>query len=146
MTDEKRMNDANTTKAAAAAREAKGGKGKRSALKARVAAVGIGTAAMAGLVANMEVAGGQTPAAAAATSGPAPHTAELAYQRLATLQKAKAARPIVLTPHVIVHTVGGGPAPAVSSGSGYVSSGYVAAPAPAPRAAAPVASSGGSRP
>lgn len=112
---------------------------------------GVGIAALLGLVTNMEVTEGRVKSADPASSpalvslrtakgahaGPAPGLVKVAA--------VKASRPIVLTPHAVVHTVG-----APSSGGGGSSSGgggYYSAPAaaaaPAP-AAAPVASSGGS--
>lgn len=116
----------------------------------RIAVAGIGIAAMIGLVANMEVADGRTQSA-----NPTPpsglvsqRTAKSAHQGAAVgpgkVAAAKASRPIVLTPHAVVHTVsapasggsGGGSGGSYSGGSG-----YAAAPAPA---AAPVASTSGS--
>jgi hypothetical protein len=116
----------------------------------RVAVAGLGIAAMLGLVANMEVADGRAKAADPASS-PA-----VASQRTAKDMRhglpagfgqvalAKADKPIILTPHAVVHAVGasssGGSGNAYSGGSGYATS---SAPAAAP-AAAPVASSSGS--
>jgi hypothetical protein len=111
---------------------------KRSVVAGRVVAAGIGIAAMVGLVANMEIAGQKADAAKAAakTAPPSRRTATSTQTGAAPVRyaavKAKK-RPIVLTPHTVVHTVSA-PAP-VSGGGGYVAS------APA---AAPVASSGGS--
>ena len=96
---------------------------------------------MLGLVANMEVADGKaqavTPAKSPALS--AQRAAKGVRQGTAVVPgkvaAAKVKRPIVLTPHAVVHTVS---APSSGgSGGGYAYS----APAPA---AAPVASSGGS--
>jgi hypothetical protein len=116
---------------------------KRSANAGRIAAAGIGIAAMAGLVANMEISAGnaQTGKAGASTvslvTQPAarnPHQGAV----LVKLAEARAHKPIVLTPHAVVNTVS-----AQSSGGGsYSAAGSYSAPA----AAAPVASSGGSRP
>jgi hypothetical protein len=107
---------------------------------------GIGIAAMLGLVANMEVADGRTQSA-----NPAPSSAPVsqrtpkgAHQSAARgpgrVAAAKPSRPIVLTPHAVVHTVSA-PATGGSGGSYSGGSGYAAAPAPA---AAPVASTSGS--
>ena len=118
---------------------------RHSVTGGRIAAAGIGIAAMLGLVANMEVANGRSQAA-----DPAPSPA-LATQRTAKgvrqgsaaapgeVAAAKVKRPIVLTPHAVVHTVS-----APSSGGSSGGSGYAAAPAPA-AAAAPVVSTSGSR-
>ena len=114
---------------------------RHSVAGGRIAAAGIGIAAMLGLVANMEVADGSAKAASPAKS-PA-----LSAQRTAKgvregtpaapgkVAAAKVKRPIVLTPHAVVNTVSAPSSPA--------------APAEATRtrlraAAAPVASSGGS--
>jgi hypothetical protein len=121
---------------------------RRGVAGGRIAAAGIGIAAMLGLVANMEVANGQTPAKPATDPGPLPSLNDLRGERnlvLAPVMRqrriadAAKARPIVLTPHTVVHTVGGGSSGGGSSAS--YSSGYSAPAA----AAAPVASSGGSR-
>jgi hypothetical protein len=119
---------------------------RHPARKSRIAAMGIGVAAMAGLVGNMELAG-RSQAAATASATTASHTPELAAARrhaetLAGARAAALSRPIVLTPHVVVHSVA---APAAPSSGGYV---YAAAPAAAsaPVASAPVASTGGSHP
>jgi hypothetical protein len=127
----------------------------RGVTAGRVAAAGVGLAAMIGLAAQMQVAGNAAAAAAGAAptpakpAGPAPTAAlqrweQGVHQGPATdpqrYAAADARKPIVLTPHTIVNTVGGG-----SSGG---SSGY-AASAPsysAPSYSAPVASSGGSAP
>jgi hypothetical protein len=106
---------------------------RKSVAAGRLVAAGIGLAAMAGLVANMEMAGTRAEAAKAAAAGTAAAqkgTKGAAPVRYAAA-KVKKKRPIVLTPHTVVHTVSA-PAP---SGGGYVAS------APA---AAPVASTGGS--
>jgi len=131
------------------------GKRTRGVRAGRVAAAGVGVAAMLGLVAQMQVAGNAAAAAAAAApmpakpAGPAPSTALLrweqgVHQGPATNPQRYAAvdarKPIVLTPHTIVNTVGGG------SSGGY-SGGYTAAaPSYSAPAAPPVASSGGSAP
>ena len=124
---------------------------RRPGAAGRIAVAGVGIAALLGLVTNMEVTEGRAKSADPASSpalvslrtakgahaGPAPGLVKVAA--------VKASRPIVLTPHAVVHTVG-----APSSGGGGSSSGgggYYSAPAaaaaPAP-AAAPVVSSGGS--
>ncbi len=125
-------------------RAAPGRRRCHSAAKGRIAAAGIGIAAMVGLVANMQVADGQTKAAQPAPS-PAQATRDTAKSARpgsaaapGRVAAAKVKRPIVLTPHAVVNTVS---APS-SGGSGYAS-GY-SAPAAAP-AAAPVASTSGSR-
>jgi hypothetical protein len=122
--------------------------GRKPVAGGRVAAAGIGIAAMLGLVGNMELANGRTGAAK-----PAPTTALVSQPtaqgshpgsatRLGKIAAAKASRPIVLTPHVVVHSVS---APATGGYSGGGGSTYAAAPrAAAAPAAAPVASSGGS--
>ena len=103
----------------------------------RVVAAGAGIAAMVGLVAEMQVAGGSAAAAAAAAPVPAGSTPDSAllrrehgvHQGPATDSQrfavADARKPIVLTPHTIVNTVGGG------SSGGY-SGGYAAAGRPTP--------------
>lgn len=115
---------------------------RHSVAGGRIAAAGIGIAAMLGLVANMEVANGRTQSA-----DPAPSPA-LATQRTAKgvrqgtaaapgeIAAAKVKRPIVLTPRTVVHTVS-----VPSSGGSSGGSGYSAAPA---TAAAPVVSTSGS--
>lgn len=114
---------------------------RHSVAGGRIAAAGMGIAAMLGLVANMEIADGRAKAAT-----PTPPSAQ-SSQRVAKglrqgtaapgkVAAAKQSRPIVLTPHAVVHTVS---APSSSGGSG----GGYAYSAAAP-AAAPVASSGGS--
>jgi hypothetical protein len=98
---------------------------------------------MLGLVANMEVANGQSQAAAPA---PAPSSATQGAVKDARqgngaapgrLAAAKVKRPIVLTPHAVVNTVSAPSSGGSGGGGGYAYS----APAPA---AAPVVSSGGS--
>jgi len=119
---------------------------RHSVAGGRIAVAGIGIVAMLGLVANMEVADGRTQSAnPTPSSALAPQrTAKGAHQGaapgLGKVAAAKASRPIVLTPHAVVHTVSA-PATGGSGGSYSGGSGYAAAPAPA---AAPVASSGGS--
>ena len=102
----------------------------------------IGIAAMAGLVANMEVSAGRAQAATKVSTASlvTQHTAKNPHQAavLGNLAVAAANKPIVLTPHAVVNTVS---APA-SSGGSYSGASYSAAPA----ASAPVASSGGSKP
>lgn len=118
---------------------------RHSVAGGRITAAGIGIAAMLGLVANMEVANGKTQAADPAAS-PALSTQRTAkgvrQGNAAAPGKVAAAlvkRPIVLTPHAVVHAVS---APSSGGGSSYSGGSGYAAPAPA---AAPVASSGGSR-
>jgi hypothetical protein len=107
----------------------------------RIATAGIAIAAMLGLVANMEVADGRT-----SSANPAPSSALLSQRALkgahqgaaagpGKVAPAKASRPIVLTPHAVVHTVS---APATGGLGG---SGFAAAPA---ATTAPVASTSGS--
>jgi hypothetical protein len=118
---------------------------RRGVAGGRIAAAGIGIAAMLGLVANMEVASSKAPAEPAPDAGPVPtldalRAEKAVFQGPATqprrIADAGKVRPIVLTPHAVVHTVGGG-----SSGgsSPSYSSGYSA-----PAAAAPVVSTSGS--
>jgi hypothetical protein len=119
---------------------------KRSGVAAgRIAAAGIGIAAMVGLVANMEVANSKTPAKSAPGAGPAPALGALRWEKSAFLGPATQpgriadagkVHPIVLTPHTIVKTVGGGSSG--GSSGGYASSSYSAP------AAAPVATTSGS--
>ena len=115
---------------------------KRSGNGGRIAAAGMGIAAMAGLVANMEITARRAQAATkvSTTSLVTQHTAKNPHQAavLGKLAVAAASKPIVLTPHAVVNTVS---APA-SGGGSYSGASYSAAPA----ASAPVASSGGSRP
>jgi hypothetical protein len=121
---------------------------RRGVAGGRIAAAGIGIAAMAGLVANMEVASSKAPAEKAPYIGPVPTLGALraekaVFQGPATqprrIADAGKVRPIVLTPHAVVHTVGGGSSG--GSSPSYSGGGY-SAPAPA---AAPVASTSGSR-
>ena len=115
---------------------------RRSGNGGRIAAAGIGIAAMAGLVANMEVSAGRAQAATKVSTASlvTQHTAKNPHQSAVLGNQAVAAanKPIVLTPHAVVNTVS---APA-SSGGSYSGASYSAAPA----ASAPVASSGGSKP
>ena len=115
----------------------------------RIAAAGIGIAAMVGLVANMEVASSKAPAEKTTPGGPAPSLDALRWEKSAFLGSATLrgriadaakATPIVLTPHTIVKTVGGGSSGGSSGGysGGYASSSYSAP------AAAPVATTSGS--
>jgi hypothetical protein len=133
---------------------------RHPARRSRIAAVGVGLAAMAGLVSNMELAGRS--AAAAAVISPA----EAARRHAEAYDRAVAAAlrpPIALTPHVIVHTVtvhvaapvassgftyaaAGGYSSVGSSSSGGASWQSSSAVAAAPAPAAPVASTGGSHP
>jgi hypothetical protein len=113
---------------------------KRSTAGGRIAATGVGIAAMLGLVANMEMADVHAKAAAPTT----PSATKSAQRSVTGVRQGKAApgkvatakqnRPIVLTPHAVVHTVAA-PSSGGGGGGGYAYS------APA---AAPVASSGGS--
>ena len=89
---------------------------RHPARRSRIAAMGIGVAAMAGLVGNMEVAGSK---AHAATSTPSPMPpapgakAEMAYRHKVAQERLAAVRmPIVLTPHTVVHSVAAPAAPA----------------------------------
>ena len=114
---------------------------RRSGAGGRIAAAAVGIAAMLGLVANMEVADGRAGAAKPAQSPALTSQRNAKGVRQGTgvapgrVAATKVKRPIVLTPHAVVHTVS---APSSGgSGGGYAYS----APAPA---AAPVASSGGS--
>ncbi len=116
----------------------------------RIAAAGIGIAAMVGLVANMEVASSKAPAEKAPDIGPVPtldalRAEKAVFQGPATqprrIADAGKVRPIVLTPHAVVHTVGGGGGGSSGGSSPSYSSGYSAPAA----AAAPVASTSGSR-
>ena len=127
---------------------------RHTARRSRIAAVGVGVAAMAGLVGNMEVAGSHAHTAATATPAPLPPMpgakAETAYRHKVALERLSAvSMPIVLTPHAVVHTV---VTPAAPSGGSYAGSsggysgGTAYAAAPARAAAAPVASTGGSHP
>jgi hypothetical protein len=114
-------------------------KTRHPARGSRIAAFGIGVATMAGLVGNMQVANGRAKA-----TDPAPpptgqiHRAAAAAERGgAQARSAAARRPIVLTPHAVVHSVA---APATGGSGSSGGSGY-AAPAPA---VAPVATTSGS--
>ena len=123
---------------------------RHTARRSRIAAVGVGVAAMAGLVGNMEVAGSLARTAATATPAPLPPMpgakAETAYRHKVALERLSAvSMPIVLTPHAVVHTVVTPAAPSYAGSSGGHSGGTAYAAAPA-RAAAPVASTGGSHP
>ena len=133
-------------------------RGKRAPGRAsKIAATGIGVAAMAGLVTQMEV-GAASQAKPVKPPVAPPSVEQEKTQHLSIMRQAtELARlqPIVLTPHVVVHTVtvqggsysGGYAATGYSSGSGgYVAGAGAAAAAPAPAAAAPVASTGGSHP
>jgi hypothetical protein len=120
-------------------------RGRPSATGGRIAAVGIGIAAMLGLVANMEVADGNAKAASTARSPAlsaqrtAKNVREGASVAPGRVAAARVKHPIVLTPHAVVTTVS---APSSGSNSGGSSGGYAySAPAPA---SAPVVSSGGS--
>ena len=128
---------------------------RHTARRSRIAAMGVGGAAMAGLVGNMEVAGSHAHTAATASPTPLPPMpgakAETAYRhKVATDRLAAVNLPIVLTPHVVVHTVAAPAAPSSSgsyaASSGSYSGGAVYAAAAPVRAAAPVASTGGSHP
>ena len=124
---------------------------RRGVASGRIAAAGVGVAAVLGLAANMQLAGSHAEAAQAATpapTGPAPSVAALrwekgVFQGPATkpdrLVASTGRKPIVLTPHTIVNTVGG--SSGGSSGGSYA--GSYAAPA---AAAAPVATTSGSTP
>jgi len=127
--------------------------GKRRGVAAgRIAAAGVGVAAVLGLTANMQLAGSHAEAAQAATpapTGPAPSMAALRWEKSAfqgpatkpdRLVASTGRKPIVLTPHTIVNTVGGGSSGG-SSGGSYA--GSYAAPV---AAAAPVATTSGSAP
>jgi hypothetical protein len=123
---------------------------RHTARRSRIAAVGVGVAAMAGLVGNMEVAGSHAHTAATASPTPLPPLpgakAETAYRHKVALERLSAVNmPIVLTPHAVVHTVVTPAAPSYAGSSGGYSGGTAYAAAPA-RAAAPVASTGGSHP
>jgi len=125
---------------------------RRGVAAGRIAAAGVGVAAVLGLAANMQLAGGHAEAAQAATPtphGPEPSVAALRWEKTTfqgpatkpdRLVAATGRKAIVLTPHTIVHTVGGGSSGG-SSGSSY--SGSYSAPA---AAAAPVATTSGSTP
>lgn len=128
--------------------QAPGGAGKRprhAARGSRIAAAGVGVAAMVGLVSSMQVSSGQAQSPATvspSTAWSARGTVATRYRAaVSAAQTAALRRPIVLTPHAVVRTVN---APAAASYSSASASAYAAA-APAP-VAAPVASSGGSHP
>lgn len=119
---------------------------RRGVAGGRIAAAGIGIAAMVGLVANMEVASSKAPAQPAPDTGPEPQLGTLRWEQNAfhgpatqprRIADAGKVRPIVLTPHTVVNTVGG-------SSSGGSSGGYSGGYSAPVAAAAPVASSGGS--
>jgi hypothetical protein len=127
---------------------------RRGVAGGRIAAAGIGIAAMLGLVANMEVAGSHAQAAKSTpptSSGPEPSMAALRWEKSAFQGPATAPdrlvattgrKAIVLTPHTIVNTVGGGSSGGSSASySGGSYAGSYSAPAPA---AAPVATTSGS--
>ena len=125
----------------------RGARRRSSVAGGRIAAAGIGIAAMLGLVANMQVSEGQTKAPAPAPTSPLATKGASKGLRSGVvspgkLAMAKVNKPIVLTPHTVVHSVGGASSSGSSGGySGGYSSGY-SAPAAAP--AAPVASTSGS--
>lgn len=113
---------------------------RHPARRSRIAAVGIGVAAMVGLVSNMEVSGSRAQAKdPAGSTAKSPARAKLGLPRSRSGKAVASRRPIVLTPHAVVHTVA---APAAGGSGGSGGSGYVAAAAPV---AAPAASTGGSR-
>jgi len=122
---------------------------RRSGAGGKIAVAGFGIAALLGLVTNMEVTEGRAKAAEPASSPALASlpTAKGAHQgaRAApgVVALARVNKPIVLTPHAVVHTVGapssGGSGGSYSGGSGY------AAAAPAAPVAAPVASTSGSK-
>jgi hypothetical protein len=110
---------------------------RRAATGSRIAATGIGVAAMIALVSAMEVDAGSVSAAGHQTTSQHDAAVAARSERAQDLLAAAAVpRPIVLTPHAVVHTVN---VPAPSGGSSYAA---VAPPAPA----VPVATTGGSRP
>jgi len=114
-------------------------KTRHPARRSRIAAFGIGIAAMAGLVGNMQVANGRAKATdpAPSSTGPAHRAAAAAERADAQSRSAAARRPIVLTPQAVVRSVA---APATGGSGSSGGSGY-AAPTPA---AAPVATTSGS--
>jgi hypothetical protein len=125
---------------------------RHPAQKSRIAAMGIGVAAMAGLAGHMDVAGRHAAAKAATASTPAPlaptlqDKAEAVRRHTVADQRLSAvSMPIVLTPHAVVHTVAAPAAPSYARSYGGYSGGTTYAAAPA-RAAAPAASTGGSHP
>jgi hypothetical protein len=118
---------------------------RHPARRSRIAALGVGAAVMAGLVSQMEVSANSAQATATPVppAGPAKRAAAdapSAARAGAAAAAVAASRPIVLTPHAVVHTVAG---PATTSSSASSGSGYVAPAAPA---AAPAATTGGSQP
>lgn len=125
---------------------------RHTARRSRIAAMGVGVAAMAGLVGNMEVAGSHASVAAVKpTTTPLPPQpdakAEMAYRHKVALERLTAVNlPIVLTPHAVVHTVAAPAAPSYAASSGGYAGGSAYAAAAPVRAAAPVASTGGSHP
>ena len=123
----------------------RGARRRSSVAGGRIAAAGIGIAAMLGLVANMQVSEGQTKAPAPAPTTPlatkgTPKGLRSGVVSPGKVAMAKVNKPIVLTPHTVVHSVGGASSSGSSAGysAGY-SGGYSA-----PAAAAPVASTSGS--
>ena len=124
---------------------------RRSGAGGKIAVAGFGIAALLGLVTNMEVTEGRAKAAEPASSPALASlpTAKGAHQgaRAApgVVAVAKVNKPIVLTPHAVVHTVGGASSGGYSGGGSSYSggSGYTAA-APAAAPAAPVATTSGS--
>ncbi len=119
---------------------------QRGVVGGRIAAAGIGIAAMLGLAANMQVASSRAAADSAADPAPAPglnalRTAKSLHQGPATspgkIAAANVRKPIVLTPRAVVNTVS---VPS-SGGSGGSNAGSYSAPA----ASAPVATTSGSR-
>ena len=119
----------------------------------RIAAAGVGIAAMLGLAANMQVAEGNAQAASTAKSSAQSVQRVVKGVHQGTkaapgqVASAKVRRPIVLTPHAVVHTVSA-PSSGGYSGGSYSSGGsgsaYSAPAAAAAPAAAPAASTGGS--
>ena len=126
----------------------RGARRRSSVAGGRIAAAGIGIAAMLGLVANMQVSEGQTKAPAPAPTTPlatkgAPKGLRSGAVSPGQVAMAKVNQPIVLTPHTVVHSVAG--ASSSSGSSGGYSGGYSASySAPAAAPAAPVASTSGS--
>jgi hypothetical protein len=132
---------------------------RRPTARARIAVAGMGFTAMLALVGAMEVSEGRTRSSAPLppSASTSPKTVVVVHQGAVPASIKAAAgvsrRPIVLTAHAVVRTVkspatggsGGYVAASSSAGSGYVSassggSGQASAPA-----AAPVASTSGSR-
>jgi hypothetical protein len=112
-----------------------------------MAAAGVGIAAMAGLVANMQVTSGRTQGTNAALSLATPqNTVVIVHNGVKPGSKAaKANKPIILTAHAVVRTVSA-PSSGGSGGSGGSAYAAPAAASAAAPAAAPVASTGGSAP